>query len=126
MKRISRDQVLMLHSMVIKQSGGIEGVRDNGLLDSALNLPFQSFNNQELYPSIQSKAARLCYSIINNHPFIDGNKRTGILVMLVFLRINNIIIQCKDEEIIDLGMGIASGKYDLSYIVKWIMLHSYN
>lgn len=126
MKRISRDQVLMLHSMVIKQSGGIEGIRDNGLLDSALSLPFQSFNNQELYPSIQCKAARLCYSIINNHPFIDGNKRTGILVMLVFLRINNILIQCKDKEIIDLGMGIASGKYDLSYIRKWIILHSKN
>lgn len=116
----------MLHSMVIKQSGGIEGIRDNGLLDSALSLPFQSFNNQGLYPSIQCKAARLCSSIINNHPFIDGNKRTGILVMLVFLRINNILIQCKDKEIIDLGMGIASGKYDLSYIREWIILHSKN
>ena len=74
MKKISRDQVLMLHSMLINQSGGIDGIRDNGLLDSALNMPFQSFNNEDFYPSIQGKAARLCYSIINNHPFIDVTK----------------------------------------------------
>lgn len=69
MKKISKDQVIMLHSMVIK--------------------PFQSFSNEELYPSIQGKAARLCYSIINNHPFIDGNKRIGILAMLMFLKIKS-------------------------------------
>lgn len=126
MKKISRDQVLKLHSMVIKQSGGIDGIRDNGLLDSALNMPFQSFNNEELYPSIQGKAARLCYSIINNNPFIDGNKRIGILAMLVFLNINHVIIQCKDDDIIDLGLGVASGKYNSSYIMEWIILHSQN
>lgn len=126
MKKISRNQVLMLHSMLINQSGGVDGIRDNGLLDSALNTPFQSFNNEELYPSIQGKAARLCYSIINNHPFIDGNKRIGILAMLVFLKINHVEIQCHDENIIDLGLGVASGKYDSSYIMEWIILHSRN
>jgi death-on-curing protein len=126
MKKISRDQVLMLHSMLINQSGGIDGIRDNGLLDSALNMPFQSFSNEEFYPSIQGKAARLCYSIINNHPFIDGNKRIGILAMLVFLKINNIEIQCQDEDIINLGLDIASGKHDSSYIMEWIILHSRN
>jgi death-on-curing protein len=124
MKKISRDQVLMLHSMVIKQSGGINGIRENGLLDSALHVPFQSFDNEELYPSIQGKAARLCYSIINNHPFIDGNKRIGVLIMLVFLKINNVIIQCLDHDIIDLGLGVASGKYDTNYIMEWIILHT--
>ncbi len=112
--------------MVIKQSGGIDGLRDNGLLDSALNIPFQSFNNEELYPSIQGKAARLCYSIVNNHPFNDGNKRIGILAMLVFLKINHVIIQCQDDDIINLGLGVASGKYDSSYIMEWIILHSQN
>lgn len=116
----------MLHSMLINQSGGIDGIRDNGLLDSALNMPFHSFNNEEFYPSIQGKAARLCYSIINNHPFIDGNKRIGILVMLVFLKINQVEIQCQDEDIIDLGLGVASGKYNSSYILEWIILHSRN
>lgn len=126
MKKISRDQVLMLHSMLINQSGGIDGIRDNGLLDSALNMPFQSFNNEEFYPSIQGKAARLCYSILNNHPFIDGNRRIGILAMLVFLKINYVEIQCQDEDIINLGLDIASGKHDSSYIMEWIILHSRN
>ena len=126
MKKISRDQVLMLHSMLINQSGGIDGIRDNGLLDSALNMPFQSFNNEDFYPSIQGKAARLCYSIINNHPFIDGNKRIGILAMLVFLKINHVEIQCQDEDIINLGLDVASGKHDSSYIMEWIILHSRN
>ena len=126
MKKISREQVLMLHSMLINQSGGIDGIRDNGLLDSALNMPFQSFNNEDFYPSIQGKAARLCFSIINNHPFIDGNKRTGILAMLVFLKINHVEIQCQDEDIIKLGLDIASGKHDSSYIMEWIILHSRN
>jgi len=126
MKKISRDQVLMLHAMLINQSGGIDGIRDNGLLDSALNMPFQSFNNENFYPSIQGKAARLCFSIINNHPFIDGNKRTGILAMLVFLKINHVEIQCQDEDIIKLGLDIASGKHDSSYIMEWIILHSRN
>ena len=126
MKKISREQVLMLHSMLINQSGGIDGIRDNGLLDSALNMPFQSFNNEDFYPSIQGKAAQLCYGIINNHPFIDGNKRIGILAMLVFLKINHVEIQCQDEEIIKLGLDIASGKHDSSYIMEWIILHSRN
>ena len=126
MKKISRDQVLMLHSMLINQSGGIDGIRDNGLLDSALNTPFQSFNNEDFYPSIQGKAARLCYSIINNHPFIDGNKRIGILAMLVFLKINHVELQCQDEDIINLGLDVASGKHDSSYIMEWIIFHSRN
>jgi len=126
MKKISSDQVLILHSMVIKQSGGIAGIRDNGLLDSALNSPFQSYDNEELYPSIQGKAAQLCYGIINNHPFIDGNKRIGILITLVFLKINNVFIHCQDDDIIDLGLGIASGKYNSSYIMNWIIMHSHS
>ncbi|MDF2804611.1 MAG: death on curing protein [Anaerocolumna sp.] len=124
MKKISREQVLMLHSMVIKQSGGIDGIRDCGLLDSALHVPFQSFDKEELYPSIPGKVARLCYSTINNHPFIDENKRIGVLIMLVFLKINNVTMQCQDKDIIDLGLGVASGKYDTNYIMEWIILHT--
>lgn len=114
----------MLHSMAIKQSGGIDGLRDDGLLDMALNSPFQTFESNELYPSIQRKAARLCFSIISNHPFIDGNKRIGILAMLVFLDVNQVSINCIDEEIIDLGLGVASGKYDAEYIMDWLINHS--
>lgn len=124
MKFLSKEQLINLHSIVIKRTGGISGIRDNGLLDSAINSPFHTFGGEELYPSIQSKAAKLGYSIIKNHPFLDGNKRIGILAMMVFLEVNGIELKCTDEEIIDLGLGIASGKYDSEYITKWIIDYS--
>ncbi len=124
MNKLIKEQIIKLHSMSIKQSGGMNGVRDNGLLDLALNSPFQTFENEELYPSIQSKAARLCFSLISNHPFNDGNKRIGILAMLVFLDVNQIMIDCSDEDLIDLGLGVASGKYKTDYIKTWIINHT--
>lgn len=124
MKHLSKEQLMYLHSMVIKKNGGLDGIRDEGLLESALNSPFQSFAGEELYPSIQSKAARLGFSIIKNHPFLDGNKRIGILAMMVFLDINRIELSCSDEDIIDIGVGVASGKYDADYVIKWIITFS--
>ena len=124
MTKLSNEQILTLHSMIIKQSGGSDGVRDNGLLDMALHAPFQTFENTELYPSIQSKADRLCFSIISNHPFIDGNKRIGILAMLVFLDVNQVMIQCSNQEIIELGLGVASGNFNTELIIDWIIAHS--
>ncbi len=124
MTKLSKEQILMLHSMAIKQSGGLDGVRDDGLLDMALHAPFQTFESTELYPSIQSKAARLCFSIISNHPFIDGNKRIGILAMLVFLDVNQVEINCSNQDIIGLGLGVASGKYNTDFIIDWIIAHS--
>ncbi|MDF2608529.1 MAG: death on curing protein [Lachnospiraceae bacterium] len=124
MTKLSKEQILMLHSMAIKQSGGLDGVRDNGLLDMAMHAPFQTFESTELYPSIQSKAARLCFSIISNHPFIDGNKRIGILAMLVFLDVNQVEVNCSNQDIIELGLGIASGKYNTDFIIDWIISHS--
>ncbi|MCI5530295.1 MAG: Fic family protein, partial [Blautia sp.] len=85
---LSKEQVLMLHEQLIAATGGINGVRDEGLLDSALANPFQSFGGEELYPSIQAKAAQLCYGLVKNHSMIDGNKRIGAHVMLVFLALN--------------------------------------
>lgn len=124
MTKLSKEQILMLHSMAIKQSGGLDGVRDNGLLDMALHAPFQTFESTELYPSIQSKAARLCFSIISNHPFIDGNKRIGILAMLVFLDVNQVELNCSNHDIIELGLGVASAKYNADFIMDWIIAHS--
>ncbi|NLO10160.1 MAG: type II toxin-antitoxin system death-on-curing family toxin [Clostridiales bacterium] len=124
MTKLSNEQILTLHSMIIKQSGGSDGVRENELLDMALHAPFQTFENTELYPSIQSKAARLCFSIISNHPFIDGNKRIGILAMLVFLDVNQVMIECSNQEIIEFGLGVASGKYNTEFIIDWIIAHS--
>lgn len=124
MKHLSKQQIMHLHSLAIKKTGGLDGIRDEGLLESAINSPFQSFAGEELYPSIQSKAARLGFSIINNHPFLDGNKRIGILVMMVFLDVNGIELLCSDEDVIDLGLGVASGKYDTEYMKEWIITFS--
>lgn len=82
MIRLNMQQVLLLHEELIQETGGIYGFRDENLLETALTAPFQTFNDQPLYPSLQQKAVRLCYGIVMNHPFLDGNKRIGAHVML--------------------------------------------
>ncbi|WP_313188155.1 type II toxin-antitoxin system death-on-curing family toxin [Lacrimispora sp.] len=99
-----------IHSILIKKSGGLDGVSDNNLLESALQAPFQTFGGDELYPTIQKKAACLCYGLVNNHSFIDGNKRIGILVLMTFLQLNGMPVDCTDDELIRLGLGLASGE----------------
>lgn len=85
MIKMTKEQVLLLHTQLIEATGGSDGIRDVGLLESALESPFQSYGGEELYPSIQAKAARLCYGLVKNHAMIDGNKRIGVHAMLVFL-----------------------------------------
>lgn len=98
---ISKEQVLKIHSSLIKETGGIDGMRDENLLDSALNSPFQTFDSKELYPELSGKAAQLSFSIIKNHPFLDGNKRIGVHIMLVFLALNNVKLSYTQKELID-------------------------
>ena len=126
MKRIDTEEVLKIHSMLISATGGIDGVRDKGMLISALNAPFQTFMGEELYPSIEKKAAALCYGLINNHAFTDGNKRIGILVMLTFLELNGIDVNCTDENIIRLGVGVADGSLKTNDIERWIIKYKEN
>lgn len=121
---LSREQILYLHSKLINATGGIDGIRDEGLLDSALQTPFQAFGGEELYPSVPQKAARLCYGLIQNHAFYDGNKRIGVYVMLVFLELNGMEIDCVDEELVALGLGVASGEMQDKDIVLWILSHT--
>ena len=121
---LNKEQIKHLHSKLVMETGGIDGVRDEGLLDSALSVPFQSFGGEELYPSIPQKAARLCYGLIKNHVFLDGNKRIGVYVMLVFLELNGMEIECSDEELIALGLGVAAGKFKDEEIMLWIVGHS--
>ena len=121
---LSREQILYLHSKLIKVTGGIDGIRDERLLDSALHAPFQAFGGEEIYPSVSRKAARLCYGLIQNHAFYDGNKRIGVYVMLVFLELNGMEIDCVDEELVDLGLGVASGAMRDEDIVIWILSHT--
>lgn len=90
MIRLSKPQILLLHEQLIAETGGPSGLRDEGMLDSALNAPFQTFGGEDVYPSLQQKAARLCFGLAKNHPLVDGNKRIGAHVMLVFLALNGV------------------------------------
>lgn len=109
---LSLEQVLLMHKQLIEESGGSDEVRDIGLLKSAINNPFQTFGGVELYPSIQEKAARLCFGIVKNHALVDGNKRLGTHVMLVFLWLNGYTLEYQDEEMINIILDLASGKYN--------------
>lgn len=120
---LSKKQVLALHAQLVSETGGSPGLRDEGLLDSALNAPFQSFGDIEPYPSIQQKAARLGYGLIMNHPFVDGNKRIGAHVMLVFLALNNIELDYTQDELSQTILSIASGELGFEHLLKWIIDH---
>lgn len=124
MNRLTKAQIINMHRLLIQETGGREGIKDEDLLDSALNAPFQTFDGEDLYKTIQAKAAKLGFFLINNHPFIDGNKRIGILAMLTFLEINGIEIKCTDDELINLGLGIADGSINSKDLLGWIIDHS--
>ena len=115
--------MLQLHINLIKATGGSGGIRDEGMLDSALNSPFQSFSGKELYPSIQAKAAQLCFGLVKNHAMIDGNKRLGAHVMLVFLALNGYELSYGQKELSDIILALASGEIGAEKILQWIIEH---
>lgn len=117
------EQAVKIHSILIKKTGGIDGVRDKNLLDSALKAPFQTFGGTELYPTILDKASQFCYSLIENHPFFDGNKRIGVHLTLLFLKLNNIELSYSQSELIEFGLNIASGKMNKDDIKNWLNSH---
>lgn len=123
MKILSKRQILMLHTALIAQTGGIDGVRDEGLLDSAINAPFQTFAEQDLYPTVLEKAARLGFGLISNYPFLDGNKRIGAHAMLTFMGVNQINLCCTDEELISLILQVASGRLNYDGMLEWLKSH---
>lgn len=123
MKVLSQKQVLLLHASLIQQFGGSDGVRDIGMLESALASPFQTFDGQSVYPSLQAKAAQLGFGLICNHPFVDGNKRIGAHVMLVFLALNGVELIYTQQELIDTILSVASGEKDNQGLLQWILEH---
>lgn len=123
MIRLTKKQILMFHSQLVKAYGGSDGIRDENLLESALESPFQSFDGKELYPSIQAKAARLCYGLVKNHAMVDGNKRIGAHAMLVFMEINGYDLEYSQKELIDLILGVAAGKKNCADILQWLIEH---
>lgn len=124
MIQLTKQQVILLHREIIAESGGSPEIRDEGLLDSALNAPFQTFSGTELYPTILEKAARLGYSLIKNHAFVDGNKRIGAHTMLVFLALNHIEIEYEDNDFTQLILGIAAGEISAEQLLVWLQSHA--
>lgn len=123
MIRFSKEKVLLLHQLMTEATGGDVGVRDEALLESAIENVYSTFDGIELYPSKEEKAARLAFSLISNHAFVDGNKRIGIYIMLSFLELNGVKIEVSNEEIIELGLSVASGSVDYNGILRWIYEH---
>ena len=120
---LTKEQVLMLHGQLIEAIGGSKGIRDEGMLESALFNPFQTFGGEELYPSIQAKAAQLCYGLVKNHAMLDGNKRLGTHVMLVFLALNGYELVYSQKELSDTILALASGEIGADELLQWLIDH---
>jgi len=123
MRHVTLAEVLELHRMLIEQSGGSAGLRDLGALESAVAQPRMSFGGRDLYPSLVEKAAALCFSLVKNHPFVDGNKRVGHAAMETFLVLNGFEIAAPVEEQERLILGLAAGEIRREELVEWLGSH---
>lgn len=123
MIKFSKEKVLLLHQLIAQETGGSVGVRDEGLLESALETAFSGFGGQEFYPTKEEKGARLGYNLISNHAFVDGNKRIGVYVMLTFLEVNGIRLDCTNEDVVKIGLGVADGSMDYEALLAWVREH---
>ncbi|MDQ2087964.1 type II toxin-antitoxin system death-on-curing family toxin [Herbivorax sp. ANBcel31] len=120
MKFIDLEELEFFHNQIIERTGGIKGIRDKDLLESSINKPFQTFGGEDLYKEIIDKISAITYSLINNHGFIDGNKRIGVSVMLLLLRLNDVEIKYTQQDLIEFGLIVAKGKYNEESIKEWI------
>lgn len=123
MIKFSKEKVLLLHRIIAESTGGSIGVRDEALLESALESAFSGFGSTEFYPSKEEKGARLGYSLISNHAFLDGNKRIGMYVMLTFLEVNGIRLDYTDDDIVRIGLSVADGTMSYEELLGWIIEH---
>ena len=123
MIKFSKAKVLLLHQLIAQETGGSVGVRDEGLLESALEAAFSGFGGEEFYPSKEEKGARIGYNLISNHAFVDGNKRIGMYVMLTFLEVNGIHLDCTNDEVATVGLAVASGEMDYDQLLEWVRNH---
>lgn len=120
MIKFGKEKVLLLHQLIAEETGGAIGVRDAGLLESALENVYATFGGEEMYKTKEEKAARLGYSLISNHAFVDGNKRIGVYVMLTFLEAGGIRMNCSNDDVVKLGLAVAAGEMKYEEILEWI------
>lgn len=123
MIKFSKEKVLLLHRLMAEATGGSVGVRDEALLDSALESAYAGFGDREFYPTKEEKGARLGFALISNHAFVDGNKRIGLYVMLSFLEMNGVKITCTDDELVRVGLSVADGNMGYEDLLKWVVEH---
>ena len=123
MRTLSKRQILALHDHLIAETGGQSGLRDEGLLESALAAPFAAFGSEELYPTLVQKAARLGYGLVKNHAFIDGNKRIAAHAMLTFLALNGVEPRYTQQELSDIFLKLAAGEAEYEDLLAWVKEH---
>ena len=123
MIKITKEWAIMAHEEEIRNSGGIHGIRDESLLESALAAPDMEFGGVSFFPTREEKAARLGYGIMTNHAFIDGNKRTGCKLMLMYLALNGVRIECSQQDVIDVGLGVSNDRMTYEDLLQWIHDH---
>ena len=123
MIKFSQEKVLLLHKLITEETGGDPELRDINLLDSALESAFQTFDGVELYPTKEEKGARLGFSLISNHAFVDGNKRIGMYVLLTFLEVNGIRLDVDNDDVARVGLAVASGEMKYNELLEWIREH---
>ena len=117
---LTEQKVLSLHKLIAEKTGGDPGIRDMGLLISALESPYATFDGVELYPTVEEKAARLGFTLISNHAFVDGNKRIGMYVMLTFLEVNGIRLRPSVDDVARVGLAVAAGEMKYEELLEWI------
>ena len=123
MRYLTLGEVVELHGRVFQVGGGAPGIRDLGGLDSALAQPMATFGGVDLYPTLAEKAAALCFSLVQNHPFVDGNKRVGHAAMETFLILNGAEIYAPVDDQERLVLDLAAGRIDRSHLTDWLRHH---
>ena len=123
MIKFSKEKVLLLHKLIAEETGGSIGVRDEALLESALEGAFAGFGDREFYHSKEEKGTRLGYTSISNRAFVDGNKQIGMYVMLTFLEVNGIRLDCTNEEVAEVGLSVADGTMSYEMLREWVVAH---
>jgi death-on-curing protein len=121
---LTAEQVLFIHSRLVAETGGSHGVRDLGLLESAVARPQETFDDNELYPDLFTKAAALMDSLVNNHPFVDGNKRTGISAAGLFLRLNGWKLSASSVDVEVCTLRVATEGMEIAELATWLQENS--